>query len=360
MLSICVQGLEKAELHEIAERLGEKPFRGTQVFEWVHKKRAIDFEQMSNIGVATRALFESEFNLESLELAEKQTARDGSQKYVFRCSDGQAIESVLIPHNYGYSVCVSTQAGCRMACVFCASATGGLARDLSAAEIVGQVLYVQRGLDDCGQRVSRVDFMGCGEPLDNYDNVVKSIRIMTDPSGLAIGARKITLSTCGLAPEIRRLAREGLQVTLSVSLHAPDDATRTTIMPVNKRYPLKQVLEACGEYSRMTGRRVTYEYALIDGLNDSVNCARDLSRLLRGKMAHVNLIPLNPVSGRTYVRSDAQSVMAFCRELERHGVPASIRREMGSEIAAACGQLRRRELDADGRRLEKRAGKRDK
>jgi 23S rRNA (adenine2503-C2)-methyltransferase len=350
-------GFERPELQRLMSGFGEKPFRGDQVFSWVHAKRALSFDEMTDLPLDLRKKMAEVAGISSLRVITAGSSEDGTRKYLFGCEDGQAIESVLIPHRYGTSVCVSSQAGCRMACAFCASAQGGLSRDLTSGEIVGQVLFLQRELDSRGTRVSRLDFMGTGEPLDNYDNVMKAIRIASDERGLGIGSRRITISTCGLVPGIRRLAREGMQVTLSVSLHAPDNALRSSLMPVNRRYPLEELMAAADEFSRITKRRVTFEYALIQGTNDSPELARRLAGLLRGRLAHVNVIPLNYVPGRRFARSDRDRVRAFAGELEKAGITTTLRREMGFLVDAACGQLRRREIDAAGRPIGTRPGK---
>jgi len=349
-----LRGLSREQVRSLVRDLGEPAFRGDQVFEWVFAKRVVDFDRMSNVPKSFVARLEHVAEIGSLETRSEGKSSEGTTKYLFALRDGQAVEAVLIPHRYGMSVCVSSQAGCRMACRFCASAEGGSVRNLTASEITSQVLEIQALLDVHDARVSRVDFMGTGEPLDNYENVLQAMKVLSDPGGLGIGARKMTVSTCGIVPGIRRLAGEGLQITLSVSLHAPDNALRDMIMPVNKKYPLEELLPACDEYAKRTGRRVTYEYVLLDGFNDTAEHARKLSRLLRGRLAHVNLIPLNPVPGRTFARSSQQAVTAFSHELEKAGMAQTVRREMGASVDAACGQLRRRHVDAGRRQVGKR------
>ncbi|MDP2857887.1 MAG: 23S rRNA (adenine(2503)-C(2))-methyltransferase RlmN [Bacillota bacterium] len=349
-----LRGLSREQVRSLVLDLGEPAFRGDQVFEWVFAKRVSGFDRMSNVPKSFASHVERVAEIGRLEIQSERKSSEGTTKYLFALRDGQAVESVLIPHRYGMSVCVSSQAGCRMACRFCASAEGGFVRNLTASEITSQVLEIQALLDVHDVRVSRVDFMGTGEPLDNYENVLQAMKVLSDPGGLGIGARKITVSTCGIVPGILRLAGEGMQVTLSVSLHAPDNALRDMIMPVNKRYPLEELLPACDEYAKRTGRRVTYEYVLLLGFNDTAEHARKLSRLLRGRLAHVNLIPLNPVAGGGFERSSQQAVTAFSRELGKAGVAQTVRREMGARVDAACGQLRRRHVDAGRRQVGKR------
>jgi len=348
-----LRGLTRGQVRTLVQDLGEPAFRGDQVFEWVFAKRAASFDRMSNVPKSFAASLGRVAEIGRLEMISRKKSPDGTTKHLFALKDGQAIESVLIPHTYGISVCVSSQAGCRMACRFCASGEGEFIRNLAASEITSQVLEIQGFLDVQDARVSRVDFMGTGEPLDNYENVLQAMKALSDPGGCGIGARRMTVSTCGIVPGILRLAGEGLQVTLSVSLHAPDNALRDAIMPVNKRYPLEELLPACDEYAKRTGRRVTYEYVLIDGLNDRAEHARKLSRLLRGRLAHVNVIPLNPVPDGRYERSGRQAVVAFSRELDRAGIAQTVRREMGSLVDGACGQLRRRRVDAGRRQIGK-------
>ncbi len=349
-----IRGLRSEQVRALVQDLGEPAFRGDQVFEWVFAKRAPSFELMTNVPKAFAASLSRVAEIGRLEVISEKKSPEGTTKYLFGLKDGQAVEAVLIPHDYGTSVCVSSQAGCRMACRFCASGEGKFVRNLAASEITSQVLEIQAFLDLQDARVSRVDFMGTGEPLDNYDSVLQSIRVLSEPRGCGIGARKMTVSTCGVVPGIKRLAGEGLKVTLSVSLHAPDNALRDLIMPVNKRYPLEELLPACDEYANRTGRRVTYEYTLISGLNDTTEHARKLSRLLRGRLCHVNLIPLNPVPGSRFERSSREAVSAFSRELEKSGIAGTVRREMGGKVDAACGQLRRRHVDAGRRQVGKR------
>lgn len=340
---IKLKGMFRDELQGLLLSWGEPPFRADQIYEWIYGKGVCRFADMTNLPLALRARLEQEAEIGCLVTIKVQSAPDGTAKYLFGLADGEAIESVLLRHDYGLSACVSTQVGCRMGCRFCASTIGGRVRDLDAGEMYDQVLAISRELPP-GQRVSSVVLMGSGEPLDNYDQVMKFIRLLNDPRGLGIGYRHITLSTCGLVPGIRRLAREGLPVTLSVSLHAPDDTLRSQLVPINRRYRLAELLPACMDYAAATGRRVTFEYSLIRRVNDAPRQAHQLAGLLRGTGSHINLIPANPVAGREYERSSPGRVASFRRILEEHGLSVTVRRELGAGIAAACGQLRRRYL----------------
>lgn len=343
-----LKDLSLAELEDWFAGLGEDRFRGRQVFRWLHRRAACSFAEMTDLPRELRQRLEGEATPGcALVLRRQEDPRDGTVKFLVGLEDGQAIEAVRLRYRFGFSVCVSTQAGCRMGCVFCASTVGGRARDLSPGEMVEEVLVAERDLGGRGH-VSRVVLMGIGEPLENYAAVVKFLRLLHEPEGLGLSYRRMTLSTCGLVPGIRRLAGEGLPVTLAVSLHAPEDELRSRLMPVNRRYPLAELLPACEEYARRTGRRVTFEYALIDGVNDDPELARALARRLRGMSCHVNLIPLNP-SGRGLRGSPPERVEAFRAVLERAGVAVTVRRELGTGIDAACGQLRRAARARGGR-----------
>lgn len=347
--------MEKPDLKEMGpddtkvfcERLGEPAYRARQVFRWVHGRGAVDWAVMTDLPVALRERLARVATIGHTRVVERrEDRRDGTVKLLLELSDGETVETVLLRHDYGNSACVSTQVGCRMGCAFCASTVGGLVRSLTAGEMVEQVLAVQRNLGP-EERVSHVVLMGIGEPLENYDQVVRFLRLVHAPDGLGIGYRHVTLSTSGLVPGIRRLAGEGLPITLAVSLHAPNDELRTRLMPVNRHHPIHELLAACDEYAARTGRRVTFEYALIDGVNDLPELARELGRLLRGRLCHVNLIPLNP-SGRGLAGSSPERVRAFAGILRRYGVGTTVRRELGAGIDAACGQLRRRRTAASG------------
>ena len=337
-----LKGVSPAELKELFQTWGQPAYRAVQVMEWMYQRTAASFEDMTNLPKDLRDRLEATCSLTAVMLETRQESGDGTTKYLFGLADGQAVESVLMPHDYGNSVCVSSQVGCRMGCVFCASTLGGVARNCSVGEMIDQVVFIQRELKARGDRVSSVVLMGSGEPMENYESMVAFIRLLGDPRGLGIGLRHITVSTCGIVPGIKRLAQENLPITLAVSLHAPTDELRSRMLPVNRRYPIADLLEASREYASETGRRLTFEYILIRGLNDSRQDAEELARRLKGQLAHVNLIPANPVSERGIERTPAEHVETFARVLEERGIPVTVRREMGSDIDAACGQLRRR------------------
>jgi len=340
-LSVPVQfkGLLADEAERVMEVLGEPRYRARQILEWVYHRDAAGFGEMTNLSAELRARLSAVGEILRLVPAGQSiSAEDGTMKYLFRLPDGEAVESVLIRYRSWTSVCVSTQVGCRMGCAFCASAIGGLVRQLSPGEILDQVLRL-RSLT--GRTVDRVVVMGTGEPLDNYANTLKFLRLLHEPYSLGLSYRHITVSTSGLVPEIRRLAGEGLPVTLAISLHAPRDDLRRRLMPVARHFPLKELIAAADEYASATGRRVTYEYTLIDGLNDGRQEALELARLLAGRLAHVNLIPLNPVRERAFRQARAGVINDFLINLRRAGVPVTVRRGLGSDINAACGQLRR-------------------
>ena len=322
---------------------GEKAFRAKQLYQWMHEKLAADFDEMTNLPKSFREKLAADYIWTSLETVDVRISGvDGTRKYLFCLEDGNVIESVLMRYKHGNSVCVSSQAGCRMGCRFCASTLNGLARNLRASEILEQVYRIQR---DTGERVSNVVIMGSGEPMDNYENVVRFIRLLSAPEGLNISQRNITVSTCGLVPQIYRLAEEGLQITLALSLHAPSDEVRRELMPIANRYPLREVLDACGNYYEKTGRRLTFEYSLVKGVNDNLEEAKALARLIGGYHGHVNLIPVNPIKERDFVQSNHQAIQAFKNLLEKNGINVTIRREMGRDINGACGQLRKSFLD---------------
>jgi len=316
----------------------EKRFRATQVYEWINKRQAASLCEMTNIPSGLRAGLALVCNISTGEIKEKYPSGDESAiKYLFELEKDTIIEGVAMKYSYGWSVCVSSQAGCRMGCVFCASAGGGLSRNLTAGEICHMVYMMQK---DIGERVSRIVVMGSGEPFDNYDNLLGFLKIITSRQGLCVGARHITVSTCGLADKIRMFGDEGLQVNLAVSLHAPDDGLRKTLLPVARKYEINELFAACAEYSAKTGRRVTYEYALIEGVNDSVSSASSLARRLRNTLSHVNLIPLNQIPGVVYKPSAKKAIEAFAQTLMRSGIETTVRRSLGSDVSGACGQLR--------------------
>jgi 23S rRNA (adenine2503-C2)-methyltransferase len=334
-----------AELERIFLDLGEPAYRARQVADWIFKKGVNSFAAMTNLpSELQNRLAEFAAPGDAVILAKQVSSRGDTVKYLIQLQDGQAVESVLMAHSYGFSVCISTQVGCRMGCALCASTLGGLARNLSAGEMYDQVLAAQK---DSGQRVGHVVLMGSGEPLDNYDNTVKFLVNINAGYGLNIGFRHITLSTCGVVPGIRRLAGEGFPLTLSVSLHAADNNLRDRLVPLNKKYPLEELIGACRYFSSRTGRRITYEYALLAGVNDSPVQAGKLAQLIGSTPCHVNLIPYNPVKERDYCRPSPGTVRQFQAVLEGAGVNATVRRELGADIDAACGQLRRRYVFPD-------------
>ncbi|MEI8175472.1 MAG: 23S rRNA (adenine(2503)-C(2))-methyltransferase RlmN [Candidatus Omnitrophota bacterium] len=340
MEKIDVKNLLEEELGRRFIALGFERYRAGQVFEWVYKKFVVDIEAMKNLPAAMRLRLGEAAYVSSLITAAQQVSGDGTRKYLFRLGDGQNIESVYIPSARTSTVCISSQAGCAFACEFCASGAAGLARNLEPAEIVSQVLAVREG----GFPVTNVVFMGMGEPFDNYDNVIKAVRLLNAPYALGIGQRRITISTCGIIPGIRRFADEGTQVELSVSLHSPDDTVRSRLMPVNKKYPLKALVETCREYARLTKRQVTFEYMLMKGVNDTPEDAERLAKLLAGFLSKVNIILFNEVTAPrgAYLSSERASVSMFQEVLGRRGVVATLRERRGADIDAACGQLRLR------------------
>lgn len=330
------------QLQAVMADRGEKPFRAKQIYEWLHVKLVTDFKEMTNISAKLQQEMAQAYEIQTLKMLRKQVSKqDGTTKFLWELSDGNTIESVWLPYHHGNSVCISTQVGCRMGCGFCASTVGGLVRSLRVSEMLAQIYEIQR---ITGERVSHIIAMGMGEPFDNYENVVHFIRMITDEKGLHISARNITVSTCGLVPQIYRFAKENLSVTLALSLHAPTDELRSSMMPVAKKYSLEEIMKACREYVMQTGRRVTFEYSMVDGINDTVEHAKQLCSLIKGINCHVNLIPLNPVKGRMGARSVQGHVEAFKTVLEKNHIQVTVRREMGSDIDAACGQLRQKEI----------------
>ncbi len=329
-----------AELTADITGLGEQPFRGRQIYQWMHARLAEGFADMTDISEKLRRACEARYQFTLLKPVKVQeSAAKDTRKFLFALPDGLLIESVWMKYRHGNSVCISSQAGCRMGCAFCASAIGGLERSLTAGEMLEQVYAVSR---HTGERVANVVVMGMGEPLDNYGNLLRFIRMLTDENGLHISQRNITVSTCGLVPEMIRLAAEGLQITLAVSLHATNDEQRRRLMPVARKYSLMELIDACRHYFAATGRRITFEYSLIQGTNDSKSDAEALAHLLKGLNCHVNLIPVNPVRERDFVESDERNVNEFKNKLEKYRINVTIRREMGRDIDGACGQLRQR------------------
>ncbi|TNJ67216.1 23S rRNA (adenine(2503)-C(2))-methyltransferase RlmN [Paenibacillus hemerocallicola] len=327
---------------------GEQSFRAGQVFDWLYVKRVGSFEEMSNLSKALRDKLTSRFKFVSLKEIARQESKDGTVKFLFELSDNNAIETVIMKHDYGNSVCVTTQVGCRIGCTFCASTLGGLKRNLSSGEIVAQVVQAQRLLDATGERVSSIVIMGIGEPFENYEAMLKFLKLMNHEKGLNIGQRHITVSTSGIVPNIYKFADENMQINLAISIHAPNDELRSKLMPVNRRYPFAELVEACKYYLRTTGRRITFEYALMGGVNDAAEHAQELASVLKDMLplAHVNLIPVNFVLERDFKRTERDDIFAFQRILEKQNIPATIRREHGSDIAAACGQLRAQHMES--------------
>ena len=328
------------ELAEEMKAAGEKAFRARQIYQWLHVKLADSFDEMTNLSKVLREKLDREYEIARMDLVERQISKaDPTEKFLFELEDGNMVESVLMKYDYGNSVCISSQAGCRMGCRFCASTIGGLKRNLKASEMLRQIYKIQK---TTGERVSNIVVMGTGEPLDNYDNFVRFIRMISAPEGLNISQRNITASTCGIVPGILRLAEEGFQITLALSLHAGTQEKRKSLMPVANRYELSEVLAACDTYFEKTGRRVTFEYSLVKDVNDTDQDAADLIRIAGHRNCHINLIPVNPVRERSYVRPSRQNALKFQNKLEKNGINVTIRRERGSDIDGACGQLRRR------------------
>ena len=334
-----LRSLTLAELADLLKTMGQPAFRAKQVFTWLHRGIR-GYDEMTDLPKTLRAALAEQYPLYTPQAVRRQeSARDGTIKYLWRLSDGNCVETVLMRYHYGNTVCISTEVGCRMGCAFCASTLGGLVRRLEPAEMLDQVLFTQL---DSGLPISHIVLMGIGEPLDNFDNVLKFLENVNSPLGLNISMRHISLSTCGLVPKIDELAKRKLQLTLSVSLHAPNDSVRDRIMPVNRAYPMEELLAACRRYYAATSRRISFEYAMIDGVNDTPAAARELLEKMRGLPAHFNLIPLNRVEESPLKPSSRAAVAEFQRILERGGIPATVRRTLGGDIDASCGQLRRK------------------
>ncbi len=338
-----IKAMELSALCDFVAELGEKPFRARQLYEWMHKKLVPSVDAMTNLPKAFREEIKTRAEYVSFRTVRRiESGIDGTRKYLFGLAENNVIESVFMRYRHGNSVCVSSQVGCRMGCKFCASTLDGLVRNLNASEMLEQVYRIQA---DVGERISNVVVMGSGEPLDNFDALVRFIRLLSCEEGLLISQRNITVSTCGLVPEIERLAEERLSVTLALSLHAADDETRRILMPIANRYPLSEVLPACRQYFEKTGRRLTFEYSLVAGVNDKDEDAGRLAGLIGDMHGHVNLIPVNPIKERNYRQSDRRRVEAFKEALMRRGINATVRREMGRDIGGACGQLRKGYLE---------------
>ncbi len=343
---IDLKDFEYKELEDHLIGLGEKKFRAAQIYKWLHMG-VESYDEMTDISKQLREKLKEESYVSTLAVEEKYvSAIDGTVKYLFRLPDGNCIESVVMRYHHGLTICISSQIGCRMGCRFCASTIGGLQRSLTAGEILNQVIFAEK---DMGERISNIVLMGIGEPLDNYENVLKFIRNVSHEKGKNIGLRHITLSTCGVVPGIYRLAREQLPITLTISLHAPNNEIRDTLMPVNHKYRIEELLSACDEYVKATGRRLSFEYSLIHGVNDSLENAAELASIVRPLHAHVNLIPVNKIKERDFRKGSKNEINAFLARLTALGVNATIRRELGSDISASCGQLRKKKIDSQTR-----------
>ena len=329
------------ELKQEFISIGEKPFRAEQVFKWLYIDNVSSFDEMTNLSLDLREKLKQNYSLYRFNIIKKQVASDGTIKYLFDVLDGNAIETVLMQYHHGYSLCVSSQIGCKMGCKFCASTGIAFIRSLSSGERVEQLLAAQK---DENVKISNLVFMGIGEPLDNYENVVNAVKIINNPKGINIGARHISISTSGLVPNIYKLAEENIQCTLSISLHATTDKIRSSMMPVNNKYNIEELLKACKDYIAKTNRRVSFEYALAKDNNDNLEDAKRLAKLLKGMLCHVNLIPINKIENGEFVKSTNENIIKFRDYLNDHGIVATIRRELGSDIDAACGQLRRKNL----------------
>ncbi len=341
-----IKSMLPAELKALVEEMGEKPFRAGQLFSWLHEKQAVSYEEMTNLSAAFRGKLAAQYPLTVLKEADCLISRkDGTRKFLFELQDGNVIESVFMPYSFGNSVCISSQVGCAMGCAFCASTIGGKVRNLAASEMLEQV-YRIRNLTQ--SRISHIVVMGTGEPFDNYEQLVRFIRLVTDEKGSNLSIRNITVSTCGLVPQMLAFAKEGLPVTLAVSLHASSDEIRRKLMPVANRYSISEVLDAAKQYFQATGRRVTFEYALAAGENDSDEDAARLAKLLKGFPCHVNLIPVNPVKERSFCPTKQEETVKFQNKLEKNRINVTIRREMGSDINGACGQLRKSYCERGG------------
>lgn len=340
-----IKSLSLEELSAQIKDLGLPKFRAGQIFEWLHKYGVSSFDEMTNLSKELRASLSNDFYIADCIIEEKYVSSiDSTVKYLFRLNDGEYIESVIMKYKYGYTICVSSQVGCKMGCKFCASTLAGFKRNLTPSEIESQIHSAQK---DLGIRISHIVLMGIGEPLDNYDNVIRFLYNVNDKNGLNISMRNITLSTCGIVPKMYDLLNESLQITLTVSLHAPNDKIRSKSMPVNDKWCMDEVLNACREYVNKTGRRVSFEYTLINGVNDSNECAEELALRLKGMLCHVNLIPVNDVKERGNVRSTDEAINRFLSILKKRGINATIRRTLGSDINASCGQLRRKRTEVN-------------
>ena len=339
-----IKSLTFDELKIEMEGIGEKAFRAKQIYEWMHVKLVDSFDEMTNLSKALREKLDSQYRIPMVKMVERQISKlDGTNKFLFQLEDGHVVESVLMKYQHGNSVCISSQVGCRMGCKFCASTIGGLERNLLPSEMVGEIYQIQK---ISGERVSNVVIMGTGEPLDNYDHFVRFVHLLTDEHGLHISQRNVTISTCGIVPNMKRLAEEQLQITLALSLHGSTQDKRKVLMPIANKYELSDVLEACDYYFEKTGRRITFEYSLVHGVNDRDEDAEEIIEILKHRNCHINLIPVNPIKERDFQKPSRKHAEEFKNKLEKNGINATIRREMGSDIDGACGQLRRRFVES--------------
>lgn len=339
-----IKNYDLDNLKEELKNLGEKPFRAEQIFKWLYQDKVTSFDEMTNLSLELRKKLDENYSMGLFKIVKKLESVDGTKKYLFdvQDDDGNLIESVLMQYHHGYTICVSSQIGCKMGCKFCASTGIPFSRNLEAGEIVEQLLAIER---DVGIRISNIVFMGIGEPLDNYDNVMDAIKVLNHPKGLAIGARHISISTSGIVPKIYELADKQMQCTLSISLHSSNNKTRSEMMPINNAYPIEELIKACKYYIEKTNKRISFEYALAKDNNDNLDDADKLVKLLRGMIAHVNLIPINKIEDGKYTKSTNENIIRFRDYLNDHGIVATIRRELGSDISAACGQLRKQNLN---------------
>lgn len=336
---IDIKSLTLEELGDFIIELGDKKFRAKQIYEWLHQKLVTDFEEMTNLSASLREKLKEKCMLTALEPVRVQVSKlDGTAKYLFKLKDGNLIESVLMKYKHGNSVCISSQVGCRMGCRFCASTIDGLERNLRPSEMLDQIYRIQ---SLTGERVDNVVVMGSGEPFDNFDNFIRFIQLLNDDNGLHISARNLTVSTCGLVPKIRELADMQLQITLAISLHSPNDEMRRTLMPIANKYTIHEIMEGCRYYLEKTKRRITFEYSLVQNVNDSAACADELASWVKGMNCHINLIPVNPIKERDFKQTQQKQIQFFKNRLEKNGINVTIRREMGRDIDGACGQLRR-------------------
>ena len=336
-----IKSMTLSELKDEITAMGEKSFKAGQIYGWFHKHGAVSFDEMTNLSKDFRSQLQKKYDIYNCTIEKKLVSLyDDTVKYLFRLNDGELIESVVMKYKYGYTICVSSQVGCKMGCKFCASGIAGFVRNLTPSEILSQVYTAQR---DLGIRISHIVMMGVGEPLDKFDNVMRFLSLVTDENGLNISMRNISLSTCGVVTGIYKLMDKKMQLTLSVSLHAPNDKIRSNTMPVNDKWNIDELLKACRDYTKATSRRISFEYAMISGVNDSDECAAELGKRLKGMLCHVNLIPVNSVKERDYKKSSDNRIAGFIKTLEKYGINVTVRRTLGSDINASCGQLRRGE-----------------